>query len=175
MRLLVRWINRAAMSVSRDVAPASQDAGFELALVEARRGFDEQASQFTKVRATAGNLMGYGGVASSVLVVAPGPNPGPNAALLLSWAAGAFCLLAVATVYVLWPATVIPGVDVRELVTWADAGDEAGSISRDLALHYESAYQTNRKELRRRTTATMCALVLFSTTIVLLAIRLTGV
>ena len=147
---------------------------FDLALTEARRGFDEQASQFTKMRTTVGGLLGYGGVASSVLVVAPGAAPGPNARLLLYVAASTFSLLAIIAVYVLLPVKVIPGADVQKLVGWADAGDDPDAMSRDLALHYETAYQTNKKALDRRTAATTLALATFAATVIVLVIRLTG-
>lgn len=160
---------------SRHNGAAPQDDRFALALEEARRGFDEQSGQFAKTRSTVGGLVAYGGVASSVLVVAPASTMGEHATSLLYAAASLFCLLAVVATYVLWPAKIVPGPDVRQLVVWADEGDTSTEMMRNLALHYDTVYQTNKTIVRRRNTAAMVALILFALTVLILAIRLTGV
>lgn len=148
---------------------------FDLALIEARRGFDEQFAQLGKLRTNVGGFLGYGGVAFSALIIAPGQAKGPTAPILLGCAVGTFVLMALAAAWVFSPATLIPGVNVPDVVTWADSGMPTATMTRDLALHYESAYQANKKQLVRRTHVSMAALGLFSITIILLGIRLTGV
>ena len=153
-------------------APAGR---YSAALVEARRGFDAQAEQLGKIRATAGGLLGYGGVAFSVLVVTPGTLIGPNEQTVLVVSVVLFGLLSLVAVWAMWPVKLIPGTNSTHVVGWADAGDDPDKVDRELALHYESAYEANSGKLASRNRALMSSLVLFTTTIILLVVRLLGV
>ncbi|HBX80739.1 MAG TPA: hypothetical protein DEG88_15315 [Propionibacteriaceae bacterium] len=148
---------------------------FDLALTEARRGFDDLASQFSKLRATAGSLLGFTGVAFSILVGAPGKPLGPWAELLLGLAAATSSGVVLAAALVLKPVKIIPGPDVDQLVRWADQGDTRDAMARNLALTYERAYRDNRRKLVIVTRIHMGALAAFAITVLLLVLRMTGV
>lgn len=159
---------------SAPAIPASRKS-YAVALDEARRGFDSQAAQFGRVRASVGALLGYGGVAFSVLVVASGESASLLGRWLLIGAAGCFALLAMVAVWAMWPARVIPGPDPTQVVAWIDGGFEADQVDRDLALHYDNAYARNAKVLRSRNVGAIAALLLFAVMILLLVARLIGV
>lgn len=148
---------------------------YDLALTEARRGFDEQATQMTRVRTTMTGLLASGGVTFSVLVIATGQSNGANQHELLIAAAVAFGILAICVVVGGWPRKVTPGVRPHDLIAWADEGDPPDTAARSLAHYYEEAYKTNKKQLDRLTHLHMVCLSMFALTIVILTARLIGV
>lgn len=147
---------------------------YDLALLEARRGFDEQAAQAGRGRAAMSGLLASAGIAFSVLVVAPGQIVGPHERPLLVAAAIAFALLATGVVVGTLPIKVTPGVRATDLITWADEGDRPETSARTLAYYYNEAYTANRKKIDRLAFIHMGCLALFAVTIVILIIRLMG-
>lgn len=147
---------------------------YDLALLEARRSFDEQAAQVGRGRAAMSGLLASGGIAFSVLVVAPGQIVGPHEQSLLVAAAVAFALLAIGVVVGTVPIKVTPGVRATDLITWADEGDRPETSTRTLAYYYNEAYTANKKKIDRLAFIHMACLALFAATIVILTVRLMG-
>jgi len=149
---------------------------YAIALVEARRTFDEQAGQFSRARSAMGSLLGYGGVCFSVLVVAPGQLAGPNQRALLITASFTFVALCLFVAAGLWPRKVEAGASPKKLIGWIDV-DEAtpDEATRNLAEHLDNAYERNAEVLRVTTRLNMASIACFSLTIILLTLRLIGV
>jgi len=178
----VRFLGRrpsppAVATLTAGTVPSNDvsSSRYDLALIEARRGFDEQATQMTRVRTTMTGLLASGGVTFSVLVIATGQSTGANQHGLLIAAAVAFGILAICVVVGAWPRKVTPGVRPVDLIVWADEGDLPDTAARNLALHYEGAYEANKKQLDRLTHLHMVCLLMFALTIVILTTRLIGV
>lgn len=155
--------------------PNSQyDRKYDLALAEARRSFDEQATQLGRVRSAMTGLLASGGIAFSVLVIAPGQIAGPHARPLLLAAAVTFGLLAIGVVAGTAPVKITPGVRAIDLIRWADEGDTTETSTRNLAHHYDDAYAANKKKIDRLVYIHMACLALFGATILILTVRLMG-
>lgn len=150
------------------------DHRYDLALTEARRSFDEQATQPARVRTAVGNLLAAGGIAFSVLVIAPGQIVGSLERPLLIAAAATFGLLAICAIIASLPIKLTPGVRATDLITWADEGDTAETATRNLAYHYNGAYASNKQKIDRLAYIHMACLALFGATIVILTVRLIG-
>lgn len=149
------------------------DGRYDIALEEGRRSLNDQLAQIGKIRSVAGSLLGFGGVAFSVLAVTPNPHSEGQRWLLVT-AVILFAALATVTVWNMWPVALIPGAKSSDIVGWIDQDGKSDDAARNLALHYDTAYQKNQDKLTRHNTATMWALGLFSATIVVLVIRLIG-
>lgn len=147
---------------------------YDLALQEARRSFDEQAAQVGRGRAAMSGLLASGGIAFSVLVVAPGQIVGPHERPLLVAAAIAFALLAIGVVLGTLPIRITPGVRATDLITWADEADPPETSTRTLAYYYNEAYTANKKKIDRLAFIHMACLALLAATIVILTVRLMG-
>jgi hypothetical protein len=165
--------------VATTVVPAGHlsnhsDSKYDLALAEARRSFDEQATQLTRVRTALASLLAFGGIAFSVLVIAPGQIVGPHERLLLIAAAAAFGLLAIGAVVGSLPIKITPGVRATDLITWADDGDTREESSRNLAYYYNEAYAANKQKIDRFAYIHMVCLGLFGATILILTVRMMG-
>lgn len=147
---------------------------YDMALTEARRSFDEQATQLGRVRGAMTSLLASAGIAFSVLVIAPGHLASPYQGPLLVTAAITFALLAIGVVIGALPIKITPGVRPTDLITWADEGDSVESSTRGLAYHYNEAYTANKKKIDRLAYIHMVCLTLFALTIVILTVRLMG-
>lgn len=176
MRLFKRAKASTVEPATEQAAPPSnhRDGKYDLALSEARRSFDEQATQLARVRTAMASLLASGGIAFSVLVIAPGQIVGPHERPLLVAAAATFGLLAVGVVIGSLPIKITPGVRATDLITWADEGDTAETSTRNLAYHYNEAYAANKQKIDRLAYLHMVCLALFGATIVTLTVRLMG-
>lgn len=163
----------AALSPEADGAGPSHAGRYGAALAEARRGFDEQADQFGRIRTAAGSFLGYGGVAFSVLV-ASGTPVGSSGPCLLLAAVVLFSVLAGVAAWLMLPVKRVPGVDAARVVGWADDGETPDGIDRDLALHLAKAYEDSTPKLSVRNRALVACTVLFAVTVILLVARLIG-
>lgn len=159
-----------------DASEANTPGRYSFALDEARRTFDDQASQFGKARSAMGALLGHGGVSFSVLVIAPGQLTSANQKALLVAAGISFVTLCLVAAIGMWPRNVVPGASPSKLVDWVDRDDaSAGEIARNLALHLDHGYASNAAKLKVTTRCNMACVTFFSLTIILLMIRLVGV
>lgn len=117
---------------------------FGLAVEEARRAFDQQAADMTRVRDRAISLLTIGGLAATFI---GGLAATDNAPLTgWTWAAVAvFVVMTVACIWVIWPKDVKVAFFPHKLVEWAE--DDAvtpDDMDRDLALRLEAFYDENK-------------------------------
>lgn len=105
---------------------------------------DQQRADLASLRDRAGSLLGFGGLAAAFL----GGLAIRDAAPVSHWTwVGAVCfsLLALATLFVLWPRTFTLSLDAPELVGWIeDARADLNSMRRDAALWLDLHYEANR-------------------------------
>lgn len=134
--------------VRADAAPA-----YELAYEEARRALDGQERALMAFRTRAGVVLSAAAIITSFL---GGQALAQHGFTTLSWIAiGAFAVLGVATLCVLWADDnwqfeAIPNQVISTYIERQDAVDvPLYAIHRDLALHMENSYSVNeRRHLR---------------------------
>jgi hypothetical protein len=131
-----------------EAAPA-----YELAYDEARRALDGQERALTAFRTRAGVVLSAAAITTSFL---GGQALTKHGFTTLSWIAiGAFAVLGVATLCVLWPDhdwqfDAIPNQVISTYIEREDAVDvPLHAIHRDLALHMENSYSANESRRLR--------------------------
>jgi hypothetical protein len=158
------------------VPTPAEKGRYLIAVDEARRGFDEQAEQLGRIRSMMGSLLGYSGVAVSVVGALYGGIAAPSdlSEAAVRVAVAAFIANAFVVAAALWTVKFVPGIKARELVSWADGGASADAIARDVALRTEEALERNRGYMKPLAVLQPCSVVLFGITVVALAVRLIG-
>lgn len=146
---------------------------YELALHEARRAVDRQASDVQSLRERTTSLVGIGALAAAFI----GGLAIRDDARLSVWtylAAAAFGLLIAIAVYTQWPRRLTFTHYADQLVTWADEGDAVADMERDLALHMNRHHAANARRLDWLIRAYVAALVLLVFELVFLIVDLRG-
>ena len=120
---------------------------YTLALEEARRGFDQQADDFSTVRDRARSALGTGGLAASFL----GGLTIRDDTSLSRWtwmAVACFCLLAAICLAIMWPREVWASQSPVTLVRWTEEYEATrAQMTRDLAPHLGQQVTHNRDQL----------------------------
>lgn len=150
-----------------------KEGRYDLALQEARRGFDEQAAHLSQMRGRVPALAGFGSVTFSVLVAVGSAAESQIGTVLLSGATAAFVAMILCCIGVLWPRKVVPSALPHVLVEWAETpAVTADEMTKQLASRIGTAYNTNKPQLEQVTRLFMVALGSFATAVLLLSLRL---
>ena len=146
---------------------------YELALDEARRALDKQASDLMSLRERSSGLVGIGGLAAAFLGGLAIRNEEPLSAWTVAGAAS-FATLLVIAVVALWPRQFVFTQHADQLVTWADEGDDPADMDRNLALHMTNHFDANATRLDRLTRLYTAGLVILVLEISFLFVDLRG-
>jgi hypothetical protein len=135
-----------------DIRPGSAEA-YELAFTEARRALAGQESALTAFRTRAGVIFSAAAIVTSFL---GGQALAANGFTALAWLAiGAFAILGIAALAVLWPDhnwefDAVPNQIIGAYIERpGHDADELFVIHRDLALHMENSYVANEQRRLR--------------------------
>ena len=154
------------------VMTESPEPCYTLALEEARRGFDQLATEVSDVRNRAASLLGMGGLAASLLA----GFTLRNEETLTGWAwlaVAAFVVLAVLCALVFWRRRFHVSQHASVLVQWAEHhGASQPDMERDLALWLGKKYDENRVSVDRLGRLLSVATVAFLIEIVALLLDL---
>lgn len=133
----------------------------DVALVEGRRGLDEQVQALESLRARMTGLLGIVGL---VFGLRPPPH-GIWFGIVLT----PVVLLLATLIFVLWPASFPVSVSASKLLT-AEWDRPAEEFVRHLAVHLDDTASANEKALERRQCAYILGLFLTAATVVLLLV-----
>jgi hypothetical protein len=166
-----RLRQEAGQALKSDVKP---DARYVLALEQARRNLDRQADFLKEIRGRATALLGFAGVAVTLIF---GLALRGNAALGgLSWAAlAAFAVLAAMVFIISWPRGVTFIFDAEGILGWAEVDKaDIDGMNYQLVRDMHWAYGHNNIVLDRFTNLYSASVIVLVIEVILLVLDLRG-